>query len=141
MDIVFRVLIGLLLFGLLGWISTLLYGLTTAVVVAPGMFMARFLRWVFRVKRGWGTGTAIGALFLSLGKTTSGSMFYLGTFWYFVVAPYGPPIEEWAILVSFLALVFAWMPGAFFAFLFADTTEHALSTFSQIEGTPRRGWE
>jgi hypothetical protein len=120
LDIILRVLLGFLIFGIVGWISILLFGPLTGLVNGVAYLLAKGVRRVFGINGTWDLGTSLAATGIGLGKLAVGFCFFAALFLYSFLYPTLSNIAEFFTVATFVALLTIWMPSVFLLGLFGS---------------------
>ncbi len=119
-----RVLIGLLLLMLLGWLGPLVLSIFTGIVNGLAYASARLIRRIFGIRGRWERGATLAMLGVVIGKAVASLLFSVSLLWYALLYPYGAWVFEGAASFAILALFMVWMPAVFFFGLFAAPDSH-----------------
>ncbi|MFC2015016.1 hypothetical protein ACFLUP_03390 [Chloroflexota bacterium] len=122
-QVILRILLGLVIFGLISWLATLVFGVFTGIVNGAAYFLARGTRRLFGFDGTWRFGTSVAAAGIGLGKLVAGSCFFITLFLLCIFYPTIGRVAQVFGAITFFAFLAVWMPSVFFLGLFAGTLE------------------
>lgn len=123
MDIIWRLLIGIPIFMLMGLIWFFLFNLLTGLVNLAAMGTAKGLRALLRVR---GSSRTLGGTALvvgEIGKTISLVLFWIAVAWYAFLFPIGEDIAAAVSLAAFAVAFLIWTPAVFASSLFISADD------------------
>lgn len=122
-QVILRILVGLGIFLILGWLATLLFGVFTGLVNSIAYFLARGTRRLFGIEGTWRFGTSVAAAGIGLGKLGVEFCFFVALFLYSFLYPTIGNVAQFFTAATFIAVLAVWMPSVFFFGLFAGTLD------------------
>ena len=109
-DVIIRILIGIPILMLLGWLWTLLFGLFVGLVNGAAFALARGTRRLFGIDGQWDWGVGVSVTLGSFAKTGVTAAFWLAVVGYAFLYPTGATIWETTAAVAILGTLVVWMP-------------------------------
>jgi hypothetical protein len=122
MDIVARVLIGLLLWPIAYFVSMFMFSIVTGLANGLALLLARLTRRVFGIRGTWVNGAASALGVGSLAKMTAGFCLGLSIFIY-AVLPGAETVGAWIAAAAFGAALLVWMPSLFVGSLLSENDD------------------
>jgi len=135
MEVVVRVVIGLLLFPLIYWLASLIFGLVTGIVNVIAYATARGVRRIFGIDGTWINGTAVALGIGSITKTLSSFLLGLSIF-VFAAIPPGDRVAGWMLTAAWGLALAVWMPSLFVGALCSRADDFAAIS-AEIDGESR----
>jgi hypothetical protein len=106
-----RILLGLLAFGFVFWLWTLLTNVVAGIVNGTAYFLGLGLAKLLQIRGRHGTLYAIGINGVELGRTLAGFLLGLTAFWYAVLVPLWVAVPRWTLMLGVLVWILVWMPS------------------------------
>lgn len=123
MDVVVRVLIGIPILFVFGWLWAFIFGLFVTLVNAIAIGLGRLLGKLFGVQGHWGAGLRVAMVTISWAKTGVTLFLWVSILWYAFLYPIAGFVAEVSAQIAAGIALMVWMPAAFLVGLFLGSEQ------------------